>query len=438
MIAAARDQAGVVHVTFYSLTNDTWQQVNTIVEYNFVARYDNSRYDVSISGKTAFVGFDGSERVVVYEQNGSGVWERKQELSNSEEDPDLFGKSVAIDDDLACVGSQSFIYLFHRDDGNWTQIDRVDIAGTLMDPFYDIRYYNHCSIAGRTVAVKAGSEQIQLYILNEELGKLELLQDPIDSLGTSYIQIDLTNDYLVSYSSDNGSDADGAGELTVYSRLSNQSFTFLQQLLSSDSQNIREISIDKDTLVVGGSNRTHIFSEKSEYWEETITLEEAYDGYQVSGRNLLAWASTDLYAFNTEECAQAMPTQSPSISLSPTICYSIEITVVYDYAPERTSWDLKRMGGESIISYEESNEDATSYTESICLQEGEYKFIIYDSAGEGLGNKGHYTITAMNGAILAHGGEFGFVYREASQFLLPFVPSPSALKSRSQGMTPTG
>ena len=54
MIVVAHDQARVVHVTFYSLTNDTWQLLNAIVENNLGAEYD-----VSISGKTALVGFYG-------------------------------------------------------------------------------------------------------------------------------------------------------------------------------------------------------------------------------------------------------------------------------------------------------------------------------------------------------------------------------------------
>ena len=91
------------------------------------------------------------------------------------------------------------------------------------------------------------------------------------------------------------------------------------------------------------------------------------------------------------------------------------------------------MSGESILSYEESNEDAASYTKSICLQEGEYEFIIYDSFGSGLSyGGGQYNITAMNGEIIAQGGEFQ--YSETTQFFLPFVPSPSALPSMSPSM----
>lgn len=59
------------------------------------------------------------------------------------------------------------------------------------------------------------------------------------------------------------------------------------------------------------------------------------------------------------------------------------------------------------------------YTQSLCLDEGSYKFTMYDSYGDGLccvNGNGEYVITS-EGVILAQGGEFG--YSEETLFDLP-------------------
>ena len=117
----------------------------------------------------------------------------------------------------------------------------------------------------------------------------------------------------------------------------------------------------------------------------------------------------------------------------------IAIAIVYDDYPEETSWELKMIGSSNylaLMTYNETNTDATLYKESKCLQEGEYDFVIHDSAADGISwGGGHYNITSPNGDLIAEGGEFE--YNETTRFLLPFVPSPSAVPSISPSMLPT-
>ena len=73
-----------------------------------------------------------------------------------------------------------------------------------------------------------------------------------------------------------------------------------------------------------------------------------------------------------------------------------------------------------VKSYNNSSDGDTSYTESICLPDGEYEFIIRDVYGDGIccdWGEGQYNITT-NGVLIVEGGEFG--KSEGTAFSLPF------------------
>ena len=135
-----------------------------------------------------------------------------------------------------------------------------------------------------------------------------------------------------------------------------------------------------------------------------------------------------------------VPSASPSSSVSPTeTCYWIEIEVVYDEFPAESSWELLRVDtiDDAIErkSYAAADGD-TLFTESMCLQEGEYKFTIRDSQGDGIccdSGEGSYNVTS-NGELVVLGGEFG--YNETKTFSIPFVPASSAVPSLSQPPSP--
>ena len=83
------------------------------------------------------------------------------------------------------------------------------------------------------------------------------------------------------------------------------------------------ISHDKDLLVVGGVNKTHIYvQDNNGSWEEKLVLDKQFRQYRVSGRNILATIynettnEDEVYYFNIEECAST-PTQFPSTSTAP-------------------------------------------------------------------------------------------------------------------------
>lgn len=96
-------------------------------------------------------------------------------------------------------------------------------------------------------------------------------------------------------------------------------------------------------------------------------------------------------------------------------------------------------GGDIEIESHQGSSSDTSYTESICLEDGEYKFIISDSGGDGICcveyGDGTYTVTTSDGVVIAEGGDFE--ESESTYFLLPFIPYPSMSPSSSLHPTTT-
>ena len=90
-----------------------------------------------------------------------------------------------------------------------------------------------------------------------------------------------------------------------------------------------------------------------------------------------------------------------------------------DY-PEETSWEIVDVNGYTIASggtYDGQEGELT--TASVCLPDGCYDYIIYDDYGDGIccdyGN-GAYTLTDINGQVLASGGQFTSI--ETTNFCL--------------------
>jgi len=448
MVVVVEDSISLaVNIIFYSLTNDGWVIENAFEE-------EESAASVALSGKTALVGFPYASRfagvVYVYEQNGFGFWEKMDEpFIPSDESygrTEQFGNSLDIDGDLACVVDRGNTYFYRRHGTKWLEFDNRTVTQN-----------TECSIAGDitlTLTIAVGYHDsnrgsiLQLYKYDQDLGKVVPLQDPI--VVPRFPAMHLSHDHLVYRT--------GEDNVLIYRREeTNQTFTFQQQVnFSFDSVDIFGISapypsaLDKDILVVGGINHTHIFSETNGDWEEVITLGPLYV-YALSGRDLLATTPDGgVHAFNIEGCAPT-PTQMPSLSIAPTACYEIEIVIDYDQLPQQTSWEIRRNGMDgdfvSLKSYKELDGGAPSYTESICLQEGEYEFIIYDTGTDsaigygdngiccGYYGEGHYNVTSPNGALIAEGGEFE--REESTRFSLPFVPAPSGVPSPAPSQAPS-
>ncbi len=142
----------------------------------------------------------------------------------------------------------------------------------------------------------------------------------------------------------------------------------------------------------------------------------------------------------------------PSTSSAPTeTCFWIEITIVYDSFPEETWLELWKNvdvgqdyegtrshkevepGNYELVKLHDASLGDTLYSESICLQEGEYRFTIFDVWINGICcdfGSGNYNVTTSNGVLIAEGGMF--YSAESTAFTIPFITAPSSMPSISR------
>ncbi|MCO6480426.1 MAG: T9SS type A sorting domain-containing protein [Phaeodactylibacter sp.] len=107
----------------------------------------------------------------------------------------------------------------------------------------------------------------------------------------------------------------------------------------------------------------------------------------------------------------------------------VTLTIVLDNYPEETSWEIRNAGNSVVASGGTYGAfpDGSTVVENICLPDGCYDFIIYDSYGDGICcayGAGSYTLTDdSNGSTLASGGAFGS--SESTNFCVSGSAGPS-------------
>mmetsp|Transcript_40160 Transcript_40160/g.84367 ORF Transcript_40160/g.84367 Transcript_40160/m.84367 type:complete len:639 (-) Transcript_40160:138-2054(-) len=132
-----------------------------------------------------------------------------------------------------------------------------------------------------------------------------------------------------------------------------------------------------------------------------------------------------------------LPSMTPSATLSPTdTWHCINIAMHYDEFPSTNEWKLFRVVKELNHDYEEleltnhtGSVGNSSHIDSICLQEGKYRFKIQKYYCDDCTFLGYYNITTSDGMPIIKGGEFK--ESESAYFDIPFTPHPSNSPSLS-------
>ncbi len=96
----------------------------------------------------------------------------------------------------------------------------------------------------------------------------------------------------------------------------------------------------------------------------------------------------------------------------------VTLTLTTDNYPGETSWELKNGSGTVIESGSGYSGKNTTYTETFCLGDGDYEYIIYDSYGDGICcsyGSGSYDLSDASTSY-ASGGSFGS--SEATSFTI--------------------
>ncbi len=93
-----------------------------------------------------------------------------------------------------------------------------------------------------------------------------------------------------------------------------------------------------------------------------------------------------------------------------TNCTQTTLSITLDMYPSETSWQILNSSNEVVLSGANYSGSGSTVTVQMCLDDGCYDFIIYDSYGDGIccswGN-GSYSLTDANNNVMASGGEFG-------------------------------
>ena len=230
-------------------------------------------------------------------------------------------------------------------------------------PFHDGGYdVDECFISGDDIVLELDSQRIDIFKFDSYSARYKRNQDPLTG---EHGSVSFNNNHLVysAVSSDGGwvleQDCYGHKPEGFYvyhkqdvDQAHHQPYIFQQYVNFTDLgysiecvsfPSISSISHDKDLLVVGGVNKTHIYLQDNDgSWEKQLTFDNWYREYRLSGRNVLAAIynettnEDEVYYFNIEECAST-PTQVPSSSIapsfttSPTQVPSIHTTETFDY-----------------------------------------------------------------------------------------------------------
>ena len=534
MVVVARDSTGYIYVIFYKKSIDgefararyfvEECQRSTDPKWTGLNDY-NCFYSVSFSGSTALVGLQ-SERhtsevatpVAVFEQTGLGQWGKVESLSPpSEIGWRNFGYSVGIDGDLACllgVGSDTSspgsptLVIFRKVSGGWEQLHHDSVSTSHSNGF------TKCEVSGSTImAFATRKKMLYYYVFDRATGSIQRIQND-SGLGEVFEGNSLDGDvrsfdgnYLVLSEPKDVWNVDWQlvrRDYTVYiyrRDKENEPFLLRQRLMDYDYEEGfgRTLNVHDDTLVVGGNNRTFVFMDHGDFFEESITLEKAYTSIEVFNRQVIATTEDNrVEAFViSEDCTQLVPTQTPSLSSAPSVtqfpstlpsqspiqrgsyllppgwrtetmpptmspseradpgkpssspslsytptekCFVIRISFDYDDYPTETIWTLTQVGvngedGNVIKSYHPQLKEDQSHVESICLKEGRYHFVVSDWDGICCDHGLGHYNVTSYGQTIVQGGKFE--RGEARIFDLPYDSNSSPSQSPSVSSAPS-
>ncbi|WP_103069359.1 CAP domain-containing protein [Aquimarina sediminis] len=124
-------------------------------------------------------------------------------------------------------------------------------------------------------------------------------------------------------------------------------------------------------------------------------------------------------------------------------CSEVIVDIVFDRYRSETSWKIENGSGQIMLSGRGTSNSPSSVSQNVCLENGNYTFVIDDTYGDGICcryGEGSYTVS-LNGTVLASGGSFR--YSESKVFTIgqalpppnPFNLTASDIKANSMRLS---
>ncbi|NBC09401.1 MAG: T9SS type A sorting domain-containing protein [Bacteroidetes bacterium] len=190
-----------------------------------------------------------------------------------------------------------------------------------------------------------------------------------------------------------------------------------------------------DATVSTGNTGTDFDTQLSVYSGSCGSL-SCVDGDDDGGPGLqsevtfLTTAGTTYYAY-VHGFAGATGNVETSLTLepAPVPCTDNEVTltVITDNFASETSWSLLDDNGSTVASIAQgAYSNNSTNIEEFCLPDGCYEFTIFDSFGDGISGSNSYTLTDVDGNVLAADSD-DWDDSETTSFCLPFAPCDIAL-----------
>jgi len=463
-------------IKFYKLNDDVWQEIDSFINVN-TGKFTPA---VSISGTTVVVGYlyDDTEveqgGVHVYEQRTDGRWERVDIFvpASAVDSTAKYGWSVDVSstpsNTMIVVGSpeENSVYVYQKIEGG-----SYDSIGKLKSQTCNNNFGYAVAVYGYVIAATTDCKYIvQLYEYTDS-NIFRVVQNiryvNFEHGAVSRLQM---NEKELVYST-------VFGAVSIFRRAgSSRSLPFsLDEQVDVSVDNITEYPLSMDTsgeiLVVGKGNSYMVLPklsiEGSFLIENKAIEDDIISSVAVSGNVVLASSMSDIIQYNVERCTGALPTQSPTTHSGPilsdsdisslssqtvtrpdlpddssneetavnskipaalpaelgssSICHPLEVSIVFDNSSLGIGYVITNVDTVESLSYFPADDSFANqeYNERLCLEEGRYTFVLYDTIGNGLccdNGNGSYRVTS-NGITLAQGAQF--TYSDEMSFELP-------------------
>jgi hypothetical protein len=224
---------------------------------------------VAIRNGTAFVGITkaiGGSRVAVYSQTATGTgWLRTATLTVPDA-PVLgengFGRAIAFRDGLAVIASSTFLHVFRRINGVWTDVQKLAPPNGGTGAFWRIsamRFENGILLVGSSPPSGEGVVYVYELAANGKLVQRATLRAPDSSVGGFGSDVAVAANVGV---------VGARGAAYLFRRRSDGAWVRMQKLVGADASPVESfggaVAIDRDMIIVGAPGHECVEREASE------------------------------------------------------------------------------------------------------------------------------------------------------------------------------